>query len=78
MVCQPIPLRGSAGFTTAHRDEDFAKFNNRENDIKLMQTQHKQMEMRLESMEKTQEGLEETTRYESAKPFPCSEKLNDS
>ena len=60
------------------RDEDFAKFNNRENDIKLMQSQHKQMEMRLESMEKTQEGLEETTRYGSAKRSLCSEKLNDS
>jgi len=57
---------------TARRDEDFAKFNNRENDIKLMQSQYKQMEMRLESMEKTQEGFEETNRYGSAKRSPYS------
>ncbi|KIM49478.1 hypothetical protein M413DRAFT_109137 [Hebeloma cylindrosporum] len=43
-------------------DEDFAKFNDRENDIKLMQSRYKQMEMRLESLEKTQEEMEENAR----------------
>jgi flagellar biosynthesis chaperone FliJ len=58
-------------FITACRDEDFAKFNERENDIKLIQSQYKQMEMRLESTEKNQEELEENARY-SLKCFPCS------
>jgi len=50
-------------FITPCRDEDFAKFNDRENDFKLMKSQYKQMEMRLESMEKTQEELEQNGRY---------------
>lgn len=39
------------------RDEDFAKFNDRENDIITMQNQYKQMEMHITSMEK---GLAES------------------
>ncbi|KDR81843.1 hypothetical protein GALMADRAFT_221714 [Galerina marginata CBS 339.88] len=43
-------------------DEDFAKFNDSENDIKTMQSQFKQMSMRLESMEKAQEESEDLAR----------------
>ncbi len=46
------------------RDEDLAKFSAREEEVKLIQTQHKQMEMRLLSAEKTYAGLEENARYE--------------
>jgi len=46
------------------RNEDLAKFNAREAEVKLIQTQHKQMQMRLLSAEKAYAGLEENTRYE--------------
>lgn len=46
------------------RDEDFAKFNERETDMKLVQSQHQQMKIRLESMEKIQEESEENSRQE--------------
>ena len=37
-----------------------------------MQSQYRQIEMRLESMEKNQEGLEENARFEPLKCFLCS------
>ncbi|KAF8955458.1 hypothetical protein BDZ97DRAFT_1857834 [Flammula alnicola] len=43
-------------------DDDFAKFNEREGDIKLMQSQYKQMQIRLESMEKIQTEMEDGAR----------------
>lgn len=45
------------------RDEDFARFNQRENEIKDMQTQFKQMQLKLSSMEEAQLGLEDRARY---------------
>jgi hypothetical protein len=46
------------------RDEGLAKFSAREEEVKLMQTQYKQMQMRLLSTEKAYAGLEENARYE--------------
>ncbi|CAA7265382.1 unnamed protein product [Cyclocybe aegerita] len=43
-------------------DEDFAKFNAREQEIQDMKTQYKQMQLRLESMERAGEGMEENAR----------------
>ena len=51
------------GYLVHYRDEDFQRFNSRENDIKLMQSQYKQMQMRLESMEGVRAELEENSRY---------------
>ena len=51
------------GYLVHSRDEDFQRFNSRENDIKLMQSQYKQMQMRLESMEGVRAELEENSRY---------------
>lgn len=45
-----------------HRDEDFAKFNERETDMKLMQSQYQQMKIRLATMEKIQEEMDENAR----------------
>ena len=45
------------------RDEDFARFNQRENEIKDMQTQFKQMQLKLSSMVEAQLGLEDRARY---------------
>ena len=52
-----------------YRDEDFQRFNNRENEIKLMQSQYKQMQMRLESMEGVKAELEDNARYIWLFPF---------
>jgi len=48
------------------RNEDFAKFNAREEDVRVMQSQYKQMQMRIESMEKLQADFEENARYVKA------------
>ena len=45
------------------RDEDFRRFNNREDEVKLMQSQYKQMQMRLESMQGMQAEMEDNARY---------------
>jgi hypothetical protein len=47
-----------------YRDEDFAKFNERETDMKLMQSQYQQMKIRLDTMEKIQEEMEENARQD--------------
>lgn len=44
------------------RNDDFAKFTEREGDIKLMQNQYRQMQMRLESMEQTQLEMQDNAR----------------
>ena len=44
------------------RDDDFQKFTQREEEIKLMRSQYRQMEMRLESYEKTHEEMEDVAR----------------
>lgn len=46
-----------------YRDEDFKRFNDREEEVKLMQSQYKQMQMRLESMEGMQAEMEDHARY---------------
>jgi len=46
-----------------YRDEDFKRFNNREDEVKLMQSQYKQMQMRLLSMEGVQAEMEDNARY---------------
>lgn len=51
------------GYLVCYREEDFQMFNNRENEIKLMQSQYKQMQMRLESMEGVKAELEDNARY---------------
>ena len=51
------------GYLVCYRDEDFQRFNNRENEVKLMQSQYKQMQMRLESMEGVKAELEDNSRY---------------
>jgi len=48
---------------TCFRDEDFARFNQREDEIKAMQTQFKQMQLKLSSMEGAQLELEDQARY---------------
>jgi phage shock protein A len=45
-----------------NRDDDFKKFNARGDEIQLMKNQYRQMEMRLESYEKTQEKMEDNAR----------------
>lgn len=50
-------------YLVRYRDEDFKRFNDREDEIKLMQSQYKQMQMRLESMEGVQAELEDDARY---------------
>lgn len=54
----------SVPFTLPSRDEDFAKFNERETDMKLMQSQYQQMKIRLKPMEKIQEEMEENARQD--------------
>lgn len=44
------------------RDADFQKFNARGEEIELMKSRYRQMEMRLESYEKTQEMMEDNAR----------------
>lgn len=44
------------------READFAKFNKREDEIVQMRNQYRQMQMQLESFEKTQAELEERIR----------------
>jgi hypothetical protein len=44
------------------RDDDFRKFNDRADQIQVMKSQNKQMEMHLESYEKSQAQLEENAR----------------
>ncbi|KAF8810127.1 hypothetical protein BYT27DRAFT_7186996 [Phlegmacium glaucopus] len=43
-------------------DEDFKRFNSREEEVKLMQSQYRQMQMRLESMEGVQAEMEDNAR----------------
>lgn len=43
-------------------DDDFAKFNDQASQISLMQSQYRQLEMRLESHEKTQAKMEDSAR----------------
>ena len=50
-------------YLVCYRDEDFQRFNQREDEIKLMQSQYKQMQMRLESMEGVKAELEDNARY---------------
>lgn len=45
------------------RDADFVKFNDRAEEISLMQSRYRQLEMRLESYEKTQAEMEDNARY---------------
>jgi hypothetical protein len=45
-----------------HRDEDFNKFNARAETIELMKSKYRQMELRLESYEKSYAELEENGR----------------
>lgn len=56
-----IDLRGTL-IRCDCRDEDFAKFKEQEQDIGVMRSQYKQMEMRLESMEQAQVKSEELAR----------------
>ena len=63
MVCLNVFKLVQFGYLVRYRDEDFQRFNNRENEIKLMQSQYKQMQMRLESMEGVKAELEENARY---------------
>jgi hypothetical protein len=44
------------------RDNDFQKFNARGEEIQLMKSQYRKMEMRLESYEKTQEQMDDQAR----------------
>lgn len=46
-----------------YRDEDFRKFNERADQMEIMRSEYKKMEMRLESYEKTQVELEEDARF---------------
>ena len=50
-------------YLVRYRDEDFQRFNNRENEVKLMQSQYKQMQMRLESVEGVKAEMEDNARY---------------
>jgi hypothetical protein len=45
------------------RDEDFARFNQREDEIQAMRTQFKQTQLKMFSMEEAQLGLENQARY---------------
>jgi hypothetical protein len=56
-------LVGTVRVLSTYRDEDFQRFNNRENEIRLMQSQYKQMQMRLESMEGMKAEMEDNLRY---------------
>lgn len=44
------------------RDGDFQKFNDRGEEMLLMKSQYRKMEMRLESYDKTQEQMEDSAR----------------
>ena len=61
-MSQCIKFVGFA-YLVCYRDEDFRRFNQREDDIKLMQSQYRQMQMRLESMEGVKAELEDNARY---------------
>ena len=63
MVCLNVFKLVQFGYLVCYRDEDFQRFNNRENEVKLMQSQYKQMQMRLESMEGVKAELEDNARY---------------
>lgn len=54
--------RYASRINTPFRDDDFAKFNEQEGDIKLMQNQYKQMQLRLESMEQSQLEMQDNAR----------------
>lgn len=45
------------------RDDDFAKFNDRGEQIALMRNQYQQMKMQLESFEKTQAEMDDSARW---------------
>lgn len=49
--------------TVPLRDDDFQKFNDRAEEMQLMKSQYRQMEMRLESYEKTYEQMDDTARW---------------
>jgi hypothetical protein len=44
------------------RDADFVKFNEQKENMSLLQSRYRQMEMRLESYEKTQAEMEDSAR----------------
>jgi hypothetical protein len=44
------------------RDDDFQKFNERGEEIQLMKSQYRQMEMRLDGYEKTLEQMDDQAR----------------
>lgn len=50
---------------TCSRDADFQKFNARGEEIELIKSKYKQMEMLLESHEKTRDKLEDEARWDS-------------
>ena len=47
---------------TLGRDADFSKFNDRGEELKLMKTQYKQMELRLQCLHESEARLEENAR----------------
>lgn len=63
MVCLNVLSWYSSGTLLRYRDEDFQKFNSREDEVKLMQSQYKQMQMRLESVEGVKAEMEDNARY---------------
>jgi Tfp pilus assembly protein PilO len=46
----------------SRRDEDFHKFNERGKEAEIMKSQYRQMEIRLESLERTQAEMDDNAR----------------
>jgi hypothetical protein len=59
----PFSLLVQSRYWVRYREQDFKRFNDREDEIKSMQSQYKQMQMRLESMEGVQAEMEDNARY---------------
>ena len=58
-MCCIVAINARNNVTSKHRDEDFKKFNEREEQMVLMKSQYRQMELRLDSYKKTQAEAEE-------------------
>jgi hypothetical protein len=58
------PFHAHLILSNRFRDEDFARFNQREDDIKIMQSQFKQMQLKLSSAEEAHLELEDQARYD--------------